>query len=134
VSVQRAAGASQAETAAADHQLEPHGILFVHQGFIAFLNAELSFVDHIANSSMVTFQSELTQASTSFSITVALNGGLNQSSIFDEQVVGTQTSQNISLTAIGTHSKTQDLVFNHSSFIKLNDCILLSYFLILSIK
>jgi len=71
VSVQSAAGASQAATAAADHPEEPQGILFVPQGFNVVFSAEVADVDHIANSSIFTFHKLLIHASFNFSITVA---------------------------------------------------------------
>ena len=52
VSVQSAAGTSQAATAAAEPELEPPGILFVPHGFCVLPNAEFSPVLHIANSSI----------------------------------------------------------------------------------
>jgi hypothetical protein len=124
VSVQSAAGASQAATEAAEPPEEPQGILFFPQGFTAFLKAEVSFVDHIANSSIVTFQRLENQASFSFFITNASKGGLKFSSIFEEQVVGTQISQKISFTAIGAQAKTEvssASLFNHKVFTKLKD-------------
>gem|GEM_PF-4161019 len=131
VSVQSAAGASQAATAAADQPLEPQGILDVHHGLIGFLNAEDSVVDHIANSSIATFQSELAQCLTKFSITVALYGGLKSANIFEDAVVGTQISQNMSFIAKGTHINGQSILFNQFSLTKLYACILSSNFSIL---
>jgi hypothetical protein len=134
VSVQRAAGASQAATAAADHELEPHGILFVHHGFIVFQNAELSQVDHIANWSIFTFPKLLIHASCNFSITVALYGGLKFSNIFDALVVLIHFSQKISFIAIGIHANSQLESDKPSLLIKLYDLILSSYLFILFIK
>jgi hypothetical protein len=132
VSVQSAAGASQAATATALPPLLPQGILFFPQGFIGFLKAELSLVDPIANSSIAVFPRELIHSFNRFSIIVALYGDLKSSSIFDEQVVGTQISQKISLTAIGTpESFHSQVLCNQPLFIKLKTCSLSSYFSIL---
>jgi len=56
VSVQRLAGTNPAATAAAQPELEPPGILLVPQGFKVFLKADFSPEPHIANSSILFFQ------------------------------------------------------------------------------
>jgi hypothetical protein len=72
VSVPNDAGTSHAATLAEEPELDHHGILFVHHGFIVFSNAEFSPELHIANSSIFTFQIELTHALFNFSTKVAL--------------------------------------------------------------
>jgi hypothetical protein len=118
VSVQSAAGISQAATAEADHELDQPGTLFVHQGLRVGQNAEFSHVDHIANSSIFSFQIELIQASFSFFITVASYGGTKSFNIFELQVVGIHFSANISFTQIGIQAKTESgFDLNQSLFI-----------------
>jgi hypothetical protein len=116
VSVQSAAGANQAATQAALQPLEPHGILFVPQGFVVIFKAEFSDVDPIANSSIFTLPKVLIQAFFKFSITVELYGGTKFSSIFEAQVVGTHFSQNMSFTAIGIHASSHSQIFKPSLF------------------
>jgi hypothetical protein len=121
VSVPSAAGASQAATAAAEPELEPHEILLVPQGLRVFLKAEFSHVDPIAYSSIFTFQSELIHASFSFPITVASYGGVKSSNITDAHLVGNHFSQNISFIAIGAPARGESIAQSlaHSSFTKL---------------
>ena len=71
VSVHKAAGTSQAATADALPPLDPPGILSIPQGFLVFLNAEVSVLDPIANSSILSFPREFIQASLRFFITLA---------------------------------------------------------------
>jgi hypothetical protein len=71
VSVPSDAGISQAATEAALPPLDPQGILFFPHGFIVFLKADVSVLDPIANSSILSFQIELIQAFLSFVITLA---------------------------------------------------------------
>ena len=58
VSVHRAAGTSQAATAAADPELDHPGILLFPHGFRVFQNAEFSPLHPIANSSILVFPIE----------------------------------------------------------------------------
>jgi hypothetical protein len=63
VSVPREAGTKPAATAAAEPELEPPGILSIHQGFLVGPVFEFSQVVPIANSSIFTFPIEFIPAS-----------------------------------------------------------------------
>jgi hypothetical protein len=93
VSVQRDAGHNQEATATALHQLDHHGILVISHGFFVILNAEVSVLDHIANSSIFSFQIEFIHASFNFFITLASYGGTKFFNIFEAHVVFTHFSQ-----------------------------------------
>ena len=70
VSVPRLAGMSHAETAAADHELEPPGIRSFPWGFFVTQKAEFSPEDPIANSSILHFPKLIAPTSFSFFVMV----------------------------------------------------------------
>ncbi len=65
-------------------------------------NAEFSVDDPIANSSQLVLPTMTAPAASSFSTTVALYGGTNDSRIFDDAVVRTPRVEMLSLSATGT--------------------------------
>lgn len=71
VSVHKAAGASHAATAAADHPEDPQGMRFVPQGFTVAVPTEFSVVLHIANSSILSFPRFVIHSAFNLSMTVA---------------------------------------------------------------
>lgn len=99
-----------------------------------FLKAEFSHELPIANSSILHFPRLLIQASLSLVITVALYGGTNFSSIFDDPVVGTPFSQNISFTPKGIPARLFVEVLNPFSLKLLKAQSFSSRFLLLSLK
>ena len=102
VSEPSAQTASPAATAAAAPPDEPPGTRVRSCGFLTAPKYDVSLVEPIANSSMLTLPTMGMPAALSFSTTVASNGGTKSASILDAQVVLTPFVQMLSLTAIGT--------------------------------
>ena len=106
VSEPNAAAAREADTLAAEPPEEPPGTHSVLNGLRVFAKAEVCVEPPIANSSMLAFPSMTMSCAASFSITVALYGGMKSSSIFEAQVVLMPSVQILSLIAMGMPQST----------------------------
>src|SRR5579863_4785264 len=85
--------------------LDPPGTPSGSHGLRVGKNAEFSHDEPIANSSMLVLPTITAPAASSFSTTVAENGGTKFERIFDPHVVRSPLRQNRSFTAVGTPPK-----------------------------
>src|SRR5215213_761564 len=101
VSEPKLTAARLADTAAAGPPLLPPGTRPVFHGFRTGLNAEFSFDDPMANSSVLAFPRNTAPCSRSRRTTVASYGGRNPSRMRDPAVGGASIVHSTSLSATG---------------------------------
>src|SRR5690606_39303279 len=100
-----ASGASNAASDADEPPPDPPGTRVVSHGLRVGPNADFSVDEPMANSSMLVLPSTTTSASRSLRRTVESYGGIQPSSVFEPQVVGTPSVVSTSFSASGTPAR-----------------------------